>query len=154
VVQDRPKVEKAFHDNVPAELTSRVTFQAHNFFNEQPIRADVYFVKQIVHDWPDKHSVEILKSLVPAMKPGSRVILFEGVAPPIEGGAEWEKLPQTAKRLLAAADLQMLALFNAKQRCIEDYVALFKKADSRFELANTVFLPGSAFGLIVMQWKG
>jgi len=154
VVQDRPKVEKSFQDNVPSDLATRVTFQAHDFFKEQPLAADVYFMKSILHDWPDKHSIKILRALLPAMKPGARVILCEGIAPPIDGGEDWEKLPLMAKRMLAAADLQMLVGFNAKQRSIDDWKELLKMADERFELANTFFLPGSASGILEIVFRG
>jgi hypothetical protein len=32
---------------VPAELSGRVIFQPHDFFTPQPVKADVYIVKQI-----------------------------------------------------------------------------------------------------------
>lgn len=35
--------------------------------------------KLILHDWPDKESVKILQGLVPAMKPGSKVLFIDYV---------------------------------------------------------------------------
>ena len=37
---------------------------AHDFFKPQPIRnASVYFMRMILHDWPDYKALEILKAL-------------------------------------------------------------------------------------------
>ena len=55
---------------------------AHDFFTEQPVKdADVYFFKWIFHDWSDKYSIKILRSLIPALKKGSKIILNEYVIP-------------------------------------------------------------------------
>lgn len=64
VVQDLPEVQAAFQAFVPHDLTTRVTFQNHNFFNPQTVAADVYFLKMILHDWPDKYAVRILRNLL------------------------------------------------------------------------------------------
>ena len=39
--------------------------------------ADIYFTRWILHDWSDKYVIRISKFLVPAMKDGSKVVLFE-----------------------------------------------------------------------------
>lgn len=62
-----------------------ICFYASNFFTEQPIRADVYFFRSIFHNWADKYCIKILKNLVPALKPGARVIIHERILPGLEG---------------------------------------------------------------------
>jgi hypothetical protein len=134
-----------------------VTFQAHDFFAEQPVHgADIYFLKQVLHDWPDRDCERIVRALVPALKPGARIVLCEGVVPPMEGpGSEgWALLPQTARGLLAAADLQMLVLLNAKQRSVPDFMTLFGRADARLQLGKMYFPPESPFGLLEFVFKG
>ena len=80
IVEDLPEV--VAKGQVPPDLKQRLSFRAHNFFTEQPIRgADVYFFRSILHDWPDQSVVQILRNLVPAMKPGARVILNEACLP-------------------------------------------------------------------------
>ena len=82
IVQDRPETVKDGPVNVPPELAGRVTFSAHDFFTEQPIKdADVYFLRWILHDWSDKYCIRILRALIPALKKGARVILNEYVLP-------------------------------------------------------------------------
>lgn len=61
-------------------LEGRIDFMKHDFFTEQPIKsAQIYFFRWILHDWSDKYAVRILKNLVPAMRDGTRVILFENI---------------------------------------------------------------------------
>ena len=63
---------------LPEDLKDRVEFMQHDFFTEQSVKgADVYFMRWILHDWSDKYAIRILKALVPAMKDGSKVVLFE-----------------------------------------------------------------------------
>ena len=60
-----------------------VKFIVHDFFKEQPIKgADVYLLRWILHNWPDKYCILILNALVPALKKGSRVLIIEFVMPP------------------------------------------------------------------------
>jgi hypothetical protein len=78
VVQDLPKVIEDAKAKFPADLSDRVTFQAHNFFEEQPVKdADIYFFRWILHDWSDKYCVKILQALIPALKPGARLLFNE-----------------------------------------------------------------------------
>lgn len=65
-----------------ADSTS-VTYQAHNFFEEQPVKdGDVYFMRHVFHNHPDAECVKILTALLPALKTGARVLVSEYVVPP------------------------------------------------------------------------
>ena len=78
IVQDLPEVIAGA--KVPADLQQgeRLSFMAHNFFTEQPVKgADVYFLRWILHDWSDKYAIMILRNLVPALKPGARVLVSD-----------------------------------------------------------------------------
>lgn len=159
IVQDLPRVQEAFDNNVPSELRSRISFQAHDFFTPQPVAADVYFFKAILHDWPDEYAARILANLVPAMRPGTRVVLCEGVFPASRGGGGggdkgWQSLPLPSQRALSSMDLQMLVLFNSKQRTVDDWRQLVSTADARFELVNVYRRLGTPFGLIEVVFRG
>jgi len=76
VVQDRPSVVeqgKGIHGHL-------VEFQPHNFFDEQPIKgAKVYYLRLILHDWPDSVCRTILKNIIPAMESNSKLLILDGV---------------------------------------------------------------------------
>lgn len=70
---------------LPAELNNRVKFLPHNFFDPQPVKgAEVYILRHICHDWSAENSEKIIRELVPAMKPGSKILLVEIVVSPSE----------------------------------------------------------------------
>ena len=78
VVQDLAGTVKEGEKLLPAELHGRIKFMEHDFFTEQPVKgADVYFFRFILHNWSDKYSFEILRNLIPAMKDGSKVVIYE-----------------------------------------------------------------------------
>lgn len=82
VIQDLPAVISANTKNpIPVGLKDRVSFMPHDMFTPQPVVADVYMVRFVFHDWPDKHVVEILRNLIPALKPGARIIINDSILP-------------------------------------------------------------------------
>lgn len=61
------------------KLTSYLSI-AYDFFETQPIKgADVYFLRYIVHDWPDDHARRILKQARLAAEPHSKLIIVDKV---------------------------------------------------------------------------
>lgn len=92
IVQDVPHaVEQARRR--PDRLRARVEFQAHDFFTPQPVHgASVYFLRKILHDWPDDEAITILRQLVPALNTGARVLINDHVVPPagvLSPNQEW-----------------------------------------------------------------
>ncbi|KAF2501388.1 putative O-methyltransferase [Lophium mytilinum] len=148
IIQDFPELESRADALVPAALKSRVTFQAHNFFEPQPVVAEVYFLKHVLHDWSDKYAIKVLRQLVPVLKAGSRVILMECIVPP--RGA----VPDSIGRNISGLDLQMMVMANSKERNPEEWTKVVKEADERFDVKAFVQPPGSAAGVIEIVWKG
>ena len=82
IVQDLPGTVKEGETLLPESLKGRVTFMPHDFFNEQPVKnADVYFFRFILHNWSDGYCIQILRNLIPAMKNGSKVVIYEFLIP-------------------------------------------------------------------------
>lgn len=55
----------------------RIELQVHDFFTPQPIKgARAYFMRTILHDWPDEQCRVILKNVREAMEPGYSTILI------------------------------------------------------------------------------
>lgn len=64
-----------------ADLKARIRFEEHDFFTPQPAQADAYIFRHILHDWSDADSIRILSSLLPALRPGAKVLISEGLLP-------------------------------------------------------------------------
>ena len=128
IVQDLPDAFRAGGELLPTSLASRVEFQAHDIFKRNPAKgADVFYLRHILHDWPNTHAILIIKTLVPSLKNGARTLVSDSVIPPpgvLDGQDE-----KVARYL----DMQMLVLYNARERTEEDFVKLFKQADSRLQ---------------------
>lgn len=82
IVQDMPEVVKDAEENLPTDVADRVSFVSHDMFSEQTVQgAQVYLLRYVLHDWPDKDCVRILKQLIPTMKRGARVVIQDHLLP-------------------------------------------------------------------------
>ena len=55
---------------------------AHDFFRPQPVKdAAVYFVRIVLHDWPEHEVHKIMKNTRAAAGPSSKLVLFEFLIP-------------------------------------------------------------------------
>lgn len=92
VVQDLPKTVADGPAHIPPDLAARIRFQAHDFFTEQPVHgADVYFFRWIFHNWSDKYCEKMLKCLIPALKPGARILVNENILPSPGSENPWDE---------------------------------------------------------------
>ncbi|KAI2708487.1 hypothetical protein CBS147332_6548 [Penicillium roqueforti] len=111
-------------------VASRVSFQTHNFFEPQPISAGAYILRHILHDWNDEDSVSILKALLPAIKPGAKVFISEGILPDPPA----QRLNTLTEKMILIEDQFMLAAHDARERTVGDFVRLFQRASPNFHL--------------------
>jgi hypothetical protein len=80
---------------------------AHDFFTPQPIvGAKAYYLKMVLHDWPDSEAAKILANIKPAMKKGHSKILINEIVIP-EEGANW---------FATSVDYLMLVTHSAAER--------------------------------------
>ncbi|KAL1969135.1 hypothetical protein VTN77DRAFT_389 [Rasamsonia byssochlamydoides] len=126
------------------DLQQRITFTEHDFFEPQPVQADVYFFRHVLHDWSDADCVRILRALLPALKDGARVLVSEGVMP---------EPPATRSALLEDKQVRiddhvMLAAHVARERSVEEYTKLFEIADDGFSFVAVHNKPGVHNSLI------
>ncbi|KAI4259294.1 MAG: hypothetical protein LQ352_000834 [Teloschistes flavicans] len=146
IVQDLKGPVDTARSNIaelPADLSERIEAQEHDFFAPQPVKgADVYLLRMILHDWKDPDAIKILRQLVEAAKPSSRILIMDMVLP----------CPGTAPRTLEAAmrqkDLAMLHTFNAKEREVEDWRSVLQQADPGLELKAIKRRDGSQHSVI------
>lgn len=155
-VQDMPKVQAVFEKNLAAEpaLASRVSFQLHDFYQPQPVQADIYLIKLILHDYSDAEAIRILRALVPALKPGARIIFIEYIGDHSATDTGGVPLPRSIRQMGTATDLRMMAIFNTKERPVEAWRDVFKAADERFEIASVEANPLRFFAVIEVVWSG
>ncbi|KAI5919442.1 sterigmatocystin 8-O-methyltransferase [Camillea tinctor] len=151
-VQDLPKVRSEFEATRPKELESRVTFMEHDFFEPQKVQADVYLLKMILHDWPDEECAKILRALIPAIKPGARVILYEYIGN--QGETEGPQLPLSMQNMGTATDIRLMALFNGKERPVDAWKGIFALADGRYEVTSVKANPVTFFAVVEAVWRG
>lgn len=154
IVQDLPQARSVFDKNLPEDLKTRVSFDEHNFFNPQKVQADIFLIKLILHDWPDNESVQILRNLVPAMRPGSRVLFIDYVGKQDTLDTEaTNALPRSIQQFGTSTDLRMMALFAAKERPVDAWKDIFRKADERFDLVRVEANPLTFMVIMEAVWK-
>jgi hypothetical protein len=63
-----------------AWASGRVKFQPHDFFTPQPVKdADAFLVRMVMHDFPDKHCITILRNLRDAAKPSTQLVVIDNI---------------------------------------------------------------------------
>lgn len=125
------------------ELGRRIAFQAHDFFDEQPVKsAEVYFLRQILHNWNDENSVRLLSKLAVVLKPGSHIVIMDAVLP--RPGS----VPFVREREFRRKDISMMELFNAHERDVADWETILAKIQPRVKLRNTAQPFGSDLSLL------
>lgn len=112
VVQDMPETLAG------AKPAEGVELIAHDFFTPQPLeRAKFYYMRRVLHDWPDEECVRILRNIVPVMAPDSRIIIDEMVLPERE-------VPEFAVYI----DITMFAANGGAERTTREWKALLDRA--------------------------
>ena len=140
VVQDLPIVI----DNVK-DLPPGIEAMKHDFFSAQPVKnAKAYYLRTVLHDWPDKQVREILKNIKTAMNKDSILLINENV------------LPEANVPLYPAMlDLSMMAMFSSLDRTRSHLRELLTLAG--FKSLNVwtpkVAVPGSGTLLEATIWE-
>lgn len=148
-VQDLPHVISSAKAELPSELTSRVEFAAHDFFKPQDsaILPAAFLLRWVLHDWSDVYCVRILRSLVPALQQGTKVLIYEYV---LEDQPTYDLNGRFGLQL----DMVMGACFNGRERRRVDFEKLLAQSDARFVLEAIRKPEGSTMSLVEVTWKG
>ncbi|KAI0020758.1 S-adenosyl-L-methionine-dependent methyltransferase [Xylariomycetidae sp. FL0641] len=149
VVQDLEAVIEEGQKNVPADVADRIQFMTHDFFTPQPVaNADVYFLRHILHNWSDKYCLRILRSLIPALKRGAKIVVNDTILPDPGSLSNWKETK------IRSTDLTMKVIQNSHERALDDWKKLFEAADSRFIFERADQPRGSTLWIIIVEWKG
>lgn len=101
--------------------SERLTLQAGDFFRDRLPSCDAYLLMEIIHDWADEESVDILRAVRRAASPHARLLVIETIVPD-EPGPDWSKM----------LDIHMLTLLGGRQRTRQEYEALFERSGFLF----------------------
>ena len=147
-ILDSAKLEAQATTNIPDDLKDRVQFISHSFFDALPASsegADLYLLRHILHDWPERECIQILQALTSNMKAGARILVAEQVLAPV--GA----LLNHTEKIMRALDMQMMVQFGSKERTLEDFRTLFALADPRLRIVDLKVPVGSADTLMELM---
>lgn len=104
------------------EAADAIAIQPYDFFTPQPVRGSrVYFMHNVLHDWPDATAVQILRNVAAGMEKGySRLLVHES-------------LVSSVKPLLrvCVSDITMMACLAAHERSETEWDALISSAGLR-----------------------
>jgi SAM-dependent methyltransferase len=95
-----------------AGVADRVTVAAQSFFDPLPAGADLYLLKSVLSDWPDREALAILRRVAEAARPSGRVAILSGVTP--------DEAP--------SPELLMLVLVGGKDRTLSEFRELAREA--------------------------
>lgn len=154
IVQDLPEAVETAHQSFDTDISidpavkSRISFMSHDFFQSQPVvDAHVYFLRMIIHDWPDKEALVILRHLrdVVERNPAARIVFMDTVLPQ----------PGTTTALheqrLRVRDLMMRQVFNSKEREMEEWKVLLDQAG--LKLSEVTMPDDSVMGVLTARLK-
>jgi len=78
---DLPKaVARSAETFTAAGVADRVTAVGQSFFDPLPAAADLYLLKNVLNDWPDRETTAILSRCAEAARPSGRVVVLGGVS--------------------------------------------------------------------------
>jgi hypothetical protein len=124
-------------DEVRSIASDRLQLQAGDFFADELPPSDAYILMEVIHDWTDEESVQILSAVRRAATAGSALLLIEQLMPPTPG-PHWVKM----------LDVHMMALFAARQRSQGEYDRLAEQ--SGFRRAGVTDTPA---GISVLEYE-
>jgi hypothetical protein len=95
-----------------AGVADRVTAAGQSFFDPLPAGGDLYLLKSVLSDWPDREAQMILRRCSDAARPSGRVVILNGVQP--------EENP--------SPELLMMVLVGGKNRTLAEFRELAREA--------------------------
>ena len=103
-------------------LADRVELVSGDFRRSVPVKADLYLIKQVLHNWDDDTAVGILSNIAASAPAGARVVAMELM---IGGGGPLDTVH-------TSMDLLMLLFLGGKERTEREFADLFRRAGLDF----------------------
>ena len=138
ILVDGAGVLKEAEDHLArAGLRDRVELSEGNFFESVTARADVYVMKDVLHDWDDERCLRILRTVRAAMPGGSRLVLVETL-----------QEPNAVEPVASFVDVHMLTQTDGgRQRSVAELHRLLREAGLEPGAVRHTANPGLIEGL-------
>ncbi|GAT29126.1 O-methyltransferase [Aspergillus luchuensis] len=139
VLQDLPEAV----DHLPP--LDGIQVMAHDIFQPQTMKkidlagAKFYYLRRILHDYPDSQCAHILQHLATAMGPDSRILVDEMLLPDVN--ASWQA---------TLADISLMISLGGKERTKKQWTELAERVGLRIEEIHTYDLE-SKTSIIVLR---
>ncbi len=163
VVQDLPGAMLDAKKTLPQDVAERIEFRDHDFFHDQPVKADAFLFRMIFHNWPDDYVVKILRATIPGLKHGGKIIINDYLIPEPNTMSLMEErtiryvvadhCAANIAELAREMDMIMLTLFNSRDRERHEWVRLFGQTDPRFRDVKAWVPDGSSLAIIEATWS-
>jgi SAM-dependent methyltransferase len=105
-------VSRAMATFEAAGVTDRVTLAGQSFFEPLPAGADLYLMKNVLSDWPDREALILLTRCAEALRPNGRLLVLGGVTDADSADPE----------------LLMMVLVGGKNRTLAEFKSLAAQA--------------------------
>ena len=105
-----------------AGVADRVTTVGQSFFDPLPAGADLYLLKSVLADWPDREAIAILRRCAEAARPAGRVVVLNGVWPDVDSGPP--------------PSLLMMLLVGGRERSLSEFRELAGEAGLEVQAAE------------------
>ncbi len=112
-----------------ANVVERVSLVGQSFFDPLPAGADLYILKKILNDWPDREAKLILSRCAEAARPSGRIVILGGV------------MPDGSMRSLSPE----MVLLGGKERTLTEFRELAHQAGLKVQAAGQ--LPSGRFAV-------
>ena len=148
IVQDLPGTAAEGERLLDPALAEHISFQAYDMNVPQPAHgASVYLFRSVLLNWPDQYVIKFLQNLIPALEPGAKIVINEGVLPRPGELGPWDE------KIIRSLDLCMMTMFNSKERTVEEWEGLFRMADGRFRIRGAERPRVSLLWVIEAEWE-
>lgn len=129
VLFDQPRVVERV--GVDERIAGRLTLQGGDFFRGPLPRCDAYVVMEVLHDWTDEQSRQILQQIRKAASSTAKLLVVETVLPDESAWAAGN-----GAHFGNHLDINMLVLTGGRERTPDEFARLF--ADSGWQLARVI----------------
>jgi hypothetical protein len=117
VLEDLPDVI----EHAKESIEDGIEVVGYDMFTEQPLKgAKAYYLRTVLHDWPDKQSLLALVRVREAMADDSVLLINENTLPEV-----------SASSFSVSLDINMMNIFAALERTEKQWVDLLERAGFR-----------------------